>query len=150
MSDNYIIIIPKEPNFVPSKDAQRKAVELFKKLAPRANEIKAEVSKTIRFIDCGENFIRVFCSKCNHELDLDWWQSWMGEESEGDFPLRTKSLPCCGAMLTLNELAYDWPQGFARFALEAMNPDIADLKQIDLQQFEKILGCPVRKILQHI
>jgi hypothetical protein len=150
MSDNYIIIIPKEPNFVPSKEAQRKAVELFQKLTPIADEIKAEVSKTIRFVDCGENFSRVSCPKCHHELDLDSWQSWMGEEAEADFPLRPKPMACCGAKLTLNDLSYDWPQGFARFTLKAMNPDIANLEQIDLKQFEKILGSPLRKILQHI
>jgi hypothetical protein len=149
MSDSYIVIIPDAPNFVPSEDAQRKAVELFQKIDPKAWEIKPEVSETIRFIDCGENFERILCPKCKHELDLDWWQSWMGEEAEENFPLRAKSVPCCGQMLGLDELVYEWPQGFARFTLEAMNPDIADLMQKDLKQFEKILGCRVRKILQH-
>jgi hypothetical protein len=28
--------------------------------------------------------------------------------------------PCCGTHTTLNDLVYDWPQGFARWRVEVM------------------------------
>ena len=32
------------------------------------------------------------------------------------------SVPCCNAQLSLNDLRYEWPAGFARFILEAQSP----------------------------
>jgi hypothetical protein len=150
VSDSYIILIPQDPKFVPPTQAQRAAAALFKKLAPKSDEINATVSKGIRFHDCGENFQRVLCPSCGSELEMEWWQDSMTSEAEQNFPLRSRLLPCCSATYNLNELTYDWPQGFACFSLEAMNPDIADLTASDLKQFEQILGSPLRKILQHI
>jgi hypothetical protein len=50
----------------------------------------------------------------------------------------------------LHELGYDWPQGFGRFALDAMNPNIGELDDRLKTQFEKILGTKLRVIYQHI
>ena len=150
MSDNWIIIIPQDPEFVPSKQAQESAILFFQELAPSADEIKVKLSDRIRFIDCGSNLDRIVCPDCAGELELEWWQDSMDEEYEKGFPLRPLSLPCCGSQRTLQELAYDWPQGFARFSLEAMNPSIPDLEEQDLNRFSSILGCKVLKILQHI
>jgi hypothetical protein len=150
VSDTYFILIPKSPKFTPTPAAIKTAVALFKKIAPDADEIESKTTRQIRFIDCGENFQSIACPKCDSELDLDWWQDWMSEEASANFPLRPAALPCCGAKVTLNDLKYDWPQGFARFSLKAMNPNIPDLTAQHLQQFEKILACPLRKIVQHI
>jgi hypothetical protein len=47
-------------------------------------------------------------------------------------------------------LNYDWPQGFARFRIEAKNPNLAKLPEETLHQFEEILGCKTRIILCHL
>lgn len=57
----------------------------------------------------------------------------------------TTTTPCCGASGSLNDLHYEWPAGFARFTLEALNPN-ADLDDQHLLTLESILGCPVRVI----
>jgi hypothetical protein len=150
VSDNYIILIPQAPTFIPTAAAIKKSVALFKKLAPKADEIKSETTDHPRFIDCGENFQSISCPKCGANLDNDWWQDWMSEEAEADFPLRPATLPCCAAKVTLNDLKYDWPQGFARFSLEAMNPNIPGLTPVQITEFESILGCPLRNIFRHI
>ena len=150
MSDNWVIVMPEAADYVPSEEAQRKAVALFKELAPSADEVKAEASAGIRFIDCGANLERVLCPDCGAEIEIDWWQDRMGQEAEAGFPLRRIPLPCCGAARNLDELRYDWPQGFARFSVEAMNPGIGDLTDEQLRAFEAILGCRVRKVLQHV
>lgn len=150
MSDNWIIIIPESPDYIPDETAQARTVALFHEIAPNADEIKKELSEQIRFIDCGSNLSSVICPHCERELDFEWWQTWMDEEAEAGFPIRIASLPCCGAEGSLQTLRYDWPQGFARFSVEAMNPGIPDVSPERMIDFEGALGCPVRKILQHI
>lgn len=150
MSDNWIIVIPEDADYVPSEEAQDRAVALFRRIAPHADEVKKEVSDEIRFIDCGANLSRIVCPHCGAELEMEWWQDLMDEESEGGFPLREVPLPCCGRASSLRTLGYDWPQGFARFSIEAMNAGIGDLSEEQLAEFGRLLGCPVRKILQHL
>jgi hypothetical protein len=41
---------------------------------------------------------------------------------------------------------YEWPQGFGRFALDAMNPNIGELQDKYKREVEKILGTKLRVI----
>lgn len=150
MSDNWIIIIPESVDFIPTEEAQKRAVELFSRLAPNADEVKASTTADVEFIWCGGNFERVICPACGKELDTDWWVDCMDEEAKVHFPLEQLEMPCCRAKLSLNELKYEWPQGFARFSVEVMNPKIRGLSEEDMEEFEHLLGCKVRKILRHI
>lgn len=150
MSDNWIIVVPENAAFVPPAEARRKALELFRSIAPSADEVKEEATQEIRFIDCGANLERIICPDCRAEIDVDWWQDAMSDEADAGFPLRRIELPCCGSNRSLAELRYDWPQAFARYSVEAMNPQIGDLTDDQMRAFESALGCPVRKVLQHI
>jgi len=150
MSDYWIILIPAQADFIPTTEARRDALRLFRALAPRAAEVKEELTEDVRFIDCGSNFEHVRCPDCDEELKMAWWQEKMDEEAKGGFPLRSFDLPCCDGRSSLERLKYDWPQGFARFSIEAEDPIIADLTVEQLQAFEAILGCRVRRILRHI
>jgi hypothetical protein len=150
MSDYWIIVIPESADFVPPEDAQQRAVALFWRIAPGAEEVKAETTPNVRLIDCGENLEHIVCPACDSELDIYWWQDRMQEEVDSGYPLRTMELPCCQAQMRVDQLKYDWPQGFSRFSVEAMNPDIGDLTEENMREFERLLGCKIRKILQHI
>jgi hypothetical protein len=150
MSDNWLILIPKSPDYVPSKEAQDQAIALFKAIAPESDEVKVEVSEHPRLIDCGANLERIICPCCHTDLGIDWWANWVSEETKLNFPLKPTQLPCCGAAQSLANLIYDWPQGFARFSLEAMNPNIRDLPPGAELNFEIVLGCGVLKIWQHL
>ena len=127
MSDNWIIVVAEEAAFVPSAEARCKALELFRNIAPRAEEVKEEATQEVRFIDCGANLERIICPRCGAEIDVDWWQDVMSDEADAGFPLRRMKVPCCGSNRSLTELRYDWPQAFARYSVEAMNPQIGDL-----------------------
>lgn len=150
MSDNWLILIPTSPEYVPSKDAQERASALFKRVAPKADEIEVKLSERPRFIHCGSNFEKINCPSCRQELDIDWWSDWMSREFELGFPLKPAELPCCGSVRSLADLLYQGPQGFARFSIEAMNPNIPGLPEAVEREFEAIIGCGVRKIWQHI
>lgn len=150
MSDNWIIVVPEAADFVPSAEVRRKVIELFRGIAPHADEVKEEATQEIRFIDCGANLERIACPGCGAELEVDWWLERVDEEADAGFPLKRLALPCCGAQSTLADLKYDWPQAFARFSVEAMNPGIPDLTDEQMRLFETVLGCKVRKVLQHV
>ena len=151
MSDNWIVLIPKDPVFVPNKASQQAAIDQLTELAPEAEEIEIKASDHIQLFDCGANLERISCPSCDRELDTEWWEERMIDDYvDGGFQLRDYPMPCCGAFHSLNALRYDWPQGFARFGIEAMNPNIGKLSDHEIQGFERILGAPVLAIYQHI
>ena len=151
MSDHRIALIPEDPRFMPDESSQQAAIDLFAEFAPDAEEIESKASDGIQFFDCGQNLEHIFCPFCRAELDPDWWQEKMdGDFVAGGFQLGELRLPCCGAVTTLNGLRYDWPQGFARFALDAMNPNIGELSDQQIEEFQAILKTPLRVIYQHI
>jgi hypothetical protein len=57
--------------------------------------------------------------------------------------------PCCRATTSLNELRYDWPEGFARFELAAVEPEVYQVDEDLHRQLEECLGSPLRIIRQH-
>jgi hypothetical protein len=150
MSDNWIIIIPESPDFVPTSAAQQRAIALFEILAPTAHEVSASTSDTVQFMHCGTNWERVVCPTCKNEIATVWWQDRMNDEAKRGYPLDQLEVPCCGARHNLHELKYEWPMGFARFSIEAMNPGIRDLTKEHVAAFESILGCPIRTIWRHL
>jgi hypothetical protein len=152
MSDHWIALIPEDPRFVPDLAKCERARDRFSQIAPDAEEIEIRVSEKVQFFDCGQNFERIRCPSCSAEIPVDWWQNRMGDDYDsGDgFKLATYATPCCAKKCTLHELVYEWPQGFGRFALDAMNPDIGKLDETYKREFESILGTTLRVIYQHI
>jgi hypothetical protein len=149
MSDDYTIWIPLDPSFVPDEAAAQRAVEWLSARAPRAHEVNVEISPEIRFVDCGANFSSVRCHLCGSELETDWWQEAMDRAASTAFKDRVVDLPCCGARAGLEMLHCEWPQGFARFALQALNADIGEPTPKDDETVARLLGTPVRRIHAH-
>ena len=149
MSDDWIRLVPDDPGYVPERDRQARAKARFAEIAPAA-EIDVEVSDAVVFFDCGTNFERVRCPSCGAVIPVEWWQARMDEDYDGGFRLASRALPCCGVRHTLNDLAYEWPQAFGRFVIEAMNPNIGALKDEHKREFEGILGTKLRVVYQHI
>lgn len=151
MSDNWIRIIPEVPDFVPDAQRQERAVSYLRSIAPAADDVAASMTDHLAFIDCGGNFESVACPSCRSALDLKQWRAWMDEDFDGKgFTLTPRAMVCCAARHTLHELKYEFPQGFARFELAAMNPNVGQLSMEQRSRFEVILNCPVRVIYQHL
>jgi len=150
MSDDWITVIPEDPQFVPEGDRQQKAREWFARNTPEAWEIKIELCDKVKFFDCAQNFERVVCPSCRTEIPTEWWQQRMDEDYGGGFKLLKYPAPCCGSRHTLHELVYDWPQGFGRFAVDVMNPNVGKLTDEQVRELAQILGTPVRIIYQHV
>jgi hypothetical protein len=149
MSDNWIILIPEDPRFVPEKKKQSRARDRFKEIAPEADEVKWELHKRIEFFDCGGNFERVLCPSCRAELS-EWWQARVDEDYKDGFALNAYPTPCCGAQFTMHDLHYEWPQGVGRCGLSAMNPGIGRLGDTYKLELEAILGTKLRVIYRRL
>lgn len=150
MSDNCIVLIPEDPRLIPDASRQSRARDRFADIAPDAEEIVTKVCEKVEFFDCGANLERILCPSCGLEIPVEWWQERMNEDNDNGFILASYSTPCCGAQRTLHDLKYEWPQGFGRFALEAMNPNIGELEERYKRELEEILGTKLHVIYQHI
>lgn len=150
MSDNWIELIPEDPYFVPDRAKQDRARERFAEIAPNSDEIEVKISETVQFFDCGGNFERVCCPACRSEISIEWWQGRMDEDFGDGFKLASYATPCCGLCCTVHGLVYEQPQGFGRFAISAMNPNVGKLAETDKAEFEQILGMKLRVIYRHL
>lgn len=74
----------------------------------------------------------------------------MDEASETEFRSLLIRSRCCGTTISLNDLDYDCPVGFARYVLEAMNPSSKGLSPSQLTTLGTTLGCAVREIAAHV
>jgi hypothetical protein len=151
MSDNWIVLVPQDPSFIPETAKQLRARDRFAEIAPHAHQIEIKVCDTIRFFDSGGNFERVVCPSCGAEIPIfDWWRDRMDEDYDGGFKLASYVTPCCGIAKTLHQLVYEWPATFGRFALSAMNPNIGLLDDKYKRELEEILETKLTVIYQHI
>jgi len=150
MSDNWITLIPDNPRFVPDLIKQAQARERFAEIAPAADSVEIKVCQKVEFFDCGGNFERILCPSCRLEIPVRWWQLRMEQDYSDGFMLGEFRTPCCTKPVTLNDLIYEWPQGFARFALDAMNPRFGMLDEKYKEELERILGTNLRVIYQHL
>ncbi|HEU5015576.1 MAG TPA: hypothetical protein VFT66_23845 [Roseiflexaceae bacterium] len=149
MSDNFISVIPADPWFLSDVSVHQTALEAIKQYAPNADTIEIFISDRPQFVDCGVNLEKIACPECGMVLN-EWWQTAMEQAAKRHFIDLTVTTPCCGVQTSLNELLYDWPAGFARFVLEARNPNIGLLSVSQIRELQQILGCRVRQILAHI
>ena len=150
MSDDYLILIPRDPLFVPEAQARDRAKALLEEIiTPEGKQVRCEVSDEVQFIDCGANFERVLCPFCRQEIDLSFWRDAMDEAYATGFNDLSLELACCHRQSSLNDLLYDAPQGFARFSLEVMNPK-EDIEGEDFERLEETLGCSLKRIRRHI
>jgi len=151
MSDDYLVVVTRDPSHVPTAEAQRRVADVLSRLAPNAEDSTVQTSAEIQLFDCGENLERILCPRCCAEISTDWWHERLDDDEKGaGFQLAPHELPCCGGTVTLNELSYDWPQAFGRFRWEVMNPDIGDLSDADKSALEAAAGCELVVIRQHI
>jgi hypothetical protein len=149
MSDNWIVFIPENPTAQPTSDAARRARELLKAILPDAEFISSKFVDRTEFVDPGGNWSGVRCPACSAEAD-GWWSDAMSAAAKQNFSELKVVTPCCGTETSLHELSYIWPAGFAKFWIEAMNPNVSNTTEIQDRELEKCLGMPLRKILRHI
>jgi len=150
MSDDYVVIVPRDPRHVPTREVQERVTALLRQIAPQAASVTVEAFAQVRFFNCGQNFKRVECPECSSEV-TDWWRNRMDDDyRDGGFRLELYKTPCCGALVTLNDLIYDWPQAFGSFTWTVMNPNIGELTQPEGAALAAAAGAPLVVVRQRI
>ncbi|MEH0935831.1 hypothetical protein [Micromonospora psammae] len=154
MSDGYIRLIPTDLNWQPTPEAATAAVayvaRLFADPGDSVEQVDHEFYDRVTLIDAGENTTRITCSRCDGDVDLEWFHDLIEEQGES-FDDLAVTVPCCGAVVPLDSLRYDWPVGFARFEVTALNATRAryELADRELADVATLLGHPVTQILAH-
>jgi hypothetical protein len=158
MSDSYIRVIPRDPEWQPTVEAAAATVEyvagLFAGPGDHVETVKPIFYERIVLIDGGQYMADVFCPRCGVAIGLGWFWDLLrvrsggrmvGEPTVGDLGVL---VPCCGSALTLPELRFEDPVGFARFEVSAMNwtRDAWELSDEELTTAGNILGHPVTQI----
>ena len=149
MSDDFLRIIPYDPWCIPAVELRQAAVATLRRFVPDADTVEAIVSDTVQFIDPGGNFERVMCPRCQTEI-TDWCSDAMHEAYASAFADLSVTLPCCETRISLNDLEYDWPAGFARFVLEARSANNGGrLPSDQLAELQRLLECQLKQVLAH-
>jgi hypothetical protein len=151
MSENFIIIIPEDPFYIPSQNSQLKAETYLSKIAPNSEEVVSTTNEKIQFFNAGANFENVYCPFCQSIIEIGWWQNKMDEDYYGEsFQLKEYQLPCCNQKSNLHLLKYSFVQGFGKYSLEAKNPNLGELSLSQIDQVERLLESKVRIVYQHL
>lgn len=157
MAEHAIYIVPSNPHFIPTKEAQEQALAFFKEVSPLPNANGDYYWNTYDrpvLIDSGEALERAICPCCAKAIDIfgedneDWWS-----ETQEDIYKNIEGfieMPCCGKQAKIIELKFDSLSVFARFAIGALEPSQSDhwenedtLKAPTLAKLKEIIGCPV-------
>ena len=149
MSDNVLRFIPTDANWTPSQDNAAAAAELLQGMVASSAEITTSFPDEITFFDPGGNWSGVECPACGADAESWFWEAFDEAASKGFMDLSVTT-PCCSKEASLNTLHYKWPAGFGRFALEALNPGIADTTSEQVSDLAQCLGSPLTKIWVHI
>jgi len=151
MSDNWIRIIPDDLEYIPDQHIQKKLLSYVKQIAPKSEEIESIEYNKIQFIDCGTNLEVIKCPLCGSNLDIEWWRNQLDEQYDDEgVNIVDFILPCCKGITDISKLQYDFDQGFSKYCLEMMNPDIGLLSKVQIGEIETIMGKKIKVIYQHI
>ena len=150
VSEDYLQLLPTDPAFIPSAEAASAALQALESIAPESDEVEVMEEPGVAFVDAGENFSAVRCPACGAELEIiPWWQGEMDRAFATRFQDLSVVPPCCRTPMTLNDLDYDWPQGFARWWLRARNPNRYKLQAGELAEIASAVEHPLREVWTH-
>lgn len=151
MSDASLRLIPVHPWYVPAEPDVARARAFLAQRFHGAQALIVTVHEKPQFIDGGSNFGEIWCPETGQPLSLEWWQGAMdGAWDEDGFGTLEAVLPTTGNRVSLNDLCYEWPVGFARFVLEVeADAHRHDMDCIDLRRLGCLLRTSMRIIWRH-
>jgi hypothetical protein len=127
--------IPTDPQWVPDADHEAAAVAVFGRQVPHDGDIEVIREGGVRFYDAGEGFETARCPVCRtivavNPSDMGWLveQFDLCSSEAGFWPIDAVA-PCCEAVVSLNDLDYQWPQGFASWSMGAVNAQTWELAE---------------------
>jgi len=148
MSDTLFSFIPTNPEIELSAE-QIISLEL---LDFKDAEVEINSSEKIMFADAGENFESVSCPFCGATLS-EWWSKAMDAAYSDTIGFVCLAIvtPCCHKDSSLNDLKYDWPQGFYK-SMVLINPswETPFDSEMVLYEIERVTGITWRLVIARI
>ncbi|MGX7676471.1 hypothetical protein [Plantactinospora sp. DSM 117369] len=154
MGDFIVYLIPTDLTWQPSRDAaERTAAEARRRAGIPEHvypSIEVEFFARITVAHPFENLERIGCPRCGGVIDVGWFDRLtdLNSPNPDGFDDLTTTVPCCGGLVSLADLDYDWPAGFSRFRITLWNP-ARELTGDDLVTLSAGLGHELRLIHAH-
>lgn len=148
MSDHFVKIMPKDP-FCKVAEMALQSAKSFLEKHICCDFIEIEFNEMPVFVDCGSNLEQISCPKCGEVLDFGWWGEAMDKAAESEFTSLEVEMPCCKNIISLNDLTYYFPCGFACCSIHIYNPK-QNIEDEILDIIQSILGTCVRIVEAHI
>ena len=145
MSDTVFSFIPKDPYI----KLTSKTVDEIKERFRNELTIKIDVSERVEFADAGENFDTIRCPYCGYSL-MGWWGEAMDYAYNRDkgFLGLDIATPCCKKETTLNDLIYDFDQGFYK-TIVIVEDDNVNIESV-IKDLENITNIKWKSIITRI
>lgn len=122
MAEHLVKFIPCLHTYRTNSRAAEAAAAALKNLTA-ADEATFSQTNAPEFVDCGTAPTRICCPRCGAELELDWWRGAMEARYAADhFFVLEEEMPCCGKMVSLNQLRYQPACGFSTLVFTLRNP----------------------------
>ena len=123
MSEHLVRLIPRLHTYRTNEASARAAVLALQKCV-KAEEISFFQSGQVEFFDCGSALNHISCPRCGVAVPLDWWQQKMDEHYKSDhFFVLEEDMLCCSKTVSLNDLRYEAPCGFASLCFTVRDPE---------------------------
>jgi hypothetical protein len=147
MSDTYLSFAPQDIHWTPSGDhLSDELVSMAWEAYPDAEEIEALVHEHVAFVHPIENLESTICPHCESNIHEWFWEFVDDGNYEGTEPgPLVVDLPCCGKSTSLTELKFSCPAAFAKFQLDILNPDVAEIHADDFAKIESGLHAKIEK-----
>ncbi|MEQ1576674.1 MAG: hypothetical protein ABL894_03385 [Hyphomicrobium sp.] len=147
MSVTTIQFVPDDPHFTPDTPAISAAGQYLKQAFPSSSPVEAMTRDGIDVFFPGDNLTSCSCPNCNSDIPSGVWQTILSADYDdtSGFMLLRQPMPCCGERLAVNELKFDWPVAFGKFALQITSPAFDTSNQDEAQRLARdlspLLGC---------
>jgi len=152
MNEEWGLIIPVDPTYVPAPDAQLKALQLWASRDKQGSSKTLEVHARVKYYPPADGaLLSVCCPNCRRPVDAEWLSDAISEARTTNFTNLFAMIPCCESFISLNDLKVQKgfaPFGFARFCMSTHNPDPLSVGNITLKHLENIIGCQLRVVWQ--
>jgi len=96
----------------------------------------------------GANLKTIHCPHGGADSDGRWGEAVQERYDEG-FATLPVPVPCRRTETPLDDLAHDWPMGFASFRIEVLHPNRGWLTEDEPASVTTAFGHPPRQILAH-
>lgn len=161
MSEHTLILVPKDPWFVPEAESRQQALDFLKSISPT---YEWELNSVFPSPQAQNWYDRMWasCPVCDAKLDVnskhdEWLEGSLQALSDG--VTRTLVMPCCSNQVAYEDVRFDPELGYAKCGVGLHEPDYWEVEEAweetdcgprlnedGIKTVEGILGCSVHQV----